>query len=74
MNPELEIVSRRLFINGFIYIYSREKNGIKYWDCKKLRNGECNARAITKWNGRELVVIKGLDPNDHAHPADREEA
>lgn len=74
MNSEPEIISRRLFINGFIYIYSREKNGNKYWDCKILRSKECTARAITKWNGGELVIIKGLDPKDHAHPANREEA
>ena len=49
---------RRLFCNGYIYILSKERNGTKYWNCKKLKNKQCKCR-FTRMNGDEIVVIKG---------------
>lgn len=44
---------------------------MQYWDCIKLRQQECRARAITSGEGEYVVMVK--DP-DHDHAPDREVA
>ena len=52
---------------------SREGNGCKYWDCKKVRGKECKARAITKTLDGLVTVTKGPNESKHTHPPYQEE-
>ena len=58
-------------------MYSRFKfSGCRvYWDCLKLRNKECTARAITVTSSDGLLtVVQGPDISRHQHAPNREEA
>lgn len=75
MNSGPEIVGgKRLFLEGFVYVRSKADGHRTYWDCNKVRNKECKARAITVFVGENVVVEKGPDVSQHAHPPNREEA
>ena len=74
MANESEIVNAVLmFLMGFIYVRSRVEGNRTYWDCKKVRNNECKARAITNLMGGKVSIVKGPDVSKHAHPSNREE-
>lgn len=47
-----------------------------YWDCRKVRAGECKAKAITSEPNSEGEVVIYKDPglSGHDHPPNREEA
>lgn len=64
---------RRLDIGGYLYIKSFDRNGSTYWDCHKVREKVCKARAITS-NADEngLIVVKGPEQSPHSHPPNRE--
>lgn len=75
MPPRVKIISeRRIEINGFLYVRSREVAGTSYWDCKKVRDKICKARAVTKVIDGAVSVIKGPEVSKHTHPPSREEA
>lgn len=69
------INERRIEIDGFLYVRSREGEHSKtYWDCKRVRDGECKARAITKVIDGVVSVLKGPEISKHIHAPSREEA
>lgn len=62
----VEMISeRRLAIDGFLHIKSRDRNGKTYWNCKKVRDKECKDRTISKVMGGNIEILKG--PNVSAH-------
>jgi hypothetical protein len=70
------LVNGLLHFEGFIYIRSQKSKGRVYWDCRKVRSGECKGRAITTEpnEDQEVVVLKGPKESPHTHPPNREEA
>lgn len=71
---EIKVISeRRIAIDGFLYSRSRQAGGKTYWDCKKLRDRECKARAVTRLIDGVVTVEKGPDQSRHSHPPSREE-
>lgn len=73
---KVTLVNRQLHLDGFIYTRSRVQKGRTYWDCRKLRAGECNGRAITSEPNSEGEVVIFKDPGleGHEHAPNREEA
>lgn len=71
------IVDKKLLYEGFIYLRSRVRGRKTYWDCNRLRCGECCARAVTTLQGEEVLVLKvsSREGNDypHSHPPNQEE-
>lgn len=67
---------KKLILGGFVYLRSYCKNGSCYWDCNRLRQGECTARAITTDThpGDPVIVTRGPTQSPHQHPPNREEA
>ena len=65
-----------MYLVGYIYLQSRVTKGRVYWDCKKLRGGECTARAVTSdpTAGEPVEVYKGVPELDHSHPPNQEES
>lgn len=47
VNMDAKVVDKKLLLEGFIYLKSKSQKNKTYWDCKRLRAGECKARAIT---------------------------
>lgn len=75
-NYRARILSRtRLDIDGYLYVRSYERKESTYWDCKKLRDGECKARAVTTKNPLGGVVVsKGWRESPHRHAPSRDVA
>lgn len=69
-----KIVDKKLLLDGYIYLKSKTHKGKTYWDCKRVRQRECTARAITMQVREEVVVLKGPRLSPHQHPPNREEA
>lgn len=66
------IIGSKLLNAGYIYHRSRRgNNSMQYWDCTKLRQKECRARAITSGEDENVVMVK---ESDHDHAPDREVA
>ncbi len=65
-----KIVGSKLSIGGFIYLHCRQCGIRTYWDCQKVRDGECTARAITAAAAAEegIVVIRGPVESSHTQP------
>lgn len=67
----------KLIIDGYVYIKSKNEKRLQrtYWDCNRLRNKECSARAITSLAnlGEHPVVFKGPVESKHSHPSNLEE-
>lgn len=64
---------KRLDIDGFMYVFSFDRKASTYWDCSKVRNKECKARAVTSVNHmNQLVVVKGPNESEHSHPPNRD--
>lgn len=75
MNSEPEIVADvRLFLNGYVYVRSKKVGNTTHWDCNRVRNGTCKARAHTVFVDGKLVVTQGPDVSKHSHVPNREEA
>lgn len=73
MDAEL-LSESRLDIGGFLYYRSTQRNGKTYWDCKRVRDKQCAARAVTSINSlNDLMVEKGPENSRHRHPPNREE-
>ena len=71
---EVDVIStRRIAIDGYLYVYSREVSGTTYWDCKKVRDKVCKARACTKIIDGTVTVMKGPETSRHAHPPNHDE-
>ncbi len=70
-----EIVGSKLIIDGFIYPCCRQCGIRTYWDCQKVKVGECTARAITAAAATEegIVVIRGPAESSHTHPPSQEQ-
>ena len=70
-----EIKDKKFYIDGYTYVRSREAKGRIYWDCRKVRSGECSARAVTNnpKPGEEVVVYKGPAESMHNDVPNREE-
>lgn len=80
-----KIIGKKLLYEGFIYLRSKKRGAKTYWDCNRLRRGQCSARAITTMRGDEVIVrvtsSNKLDPDDpdeffsvHQHPPSHEES
>lgn len=69
------IIDKKLCLDGYVYLRSRRAKGKTYWDCRRVRSGECNARAITNdpLPEEELTVLRGPAESQHSHPPNREE-
>ena len=69
------ILDNKMYLGGYIYLRSRVAKGRVYWDCRKLRGGECKARAVTSdpTDGEPVEVYKGVPELDHSHPPNQEE-
>lgn len=74
MNENPEIVGvNRLLVEGFVYVKSRSDGNRTYWDCYKVRRGECKGRATTvSTGGSNFVITKGPRQSQHTHPPNRE--
>lgn len=72
------ISETRLVINGFLYFRSKEDEASNkiYWDCRRVRDNECKARAITSFSkpGSDFTILKGPRESLHEHLANPEEA
>ena len=70
-----KILDKKLCLEGYVYLRSRRAKGKTYWDCRRVRGGECNARAITndRLPGEELTVLRGPADSQHSHPPNQEE-
>ncbi len=57
-----KIVGSKLIIDRFIYLRCHQCGICTYWDCQKVRAGECTARAITAAAATDegIAVIRGL--------------
>ncbi len=68
-----KIVGSKLIIDGFIHLRCRQRGIRTYWDCQKVKAGECTARAITAATATEegIVAIRGPVESSHilTHPA-----
>lgn len=74
-NEQPEIVGKKLLLGGFIYVRSKQStNGNFYWDCQKVRRGECKARAITRTSAAGLIIVKGPEESKHEHPPNQDMA
>lgn len=62
------LVGGKLHIDGFMYLRSgAPKKGRVYWECRKLRSGECTARATTSVpTDRGEVIVYRQSPHTHA--------
>ena len=69
------IEDKKLLLDGFVYVRSRESNGRMYWDCRLVRSRQCGARAITSIPrvSAPIVVYKGPDVSTHSHAPNQEE-
>ena len=70
-----EIKDKKLLVDGYIYVQSRQGNGKIYWDCRRVRSRECRARAITNEPapGQVIVLLKGPQESKHSHLPNREQ-
>src|SRR6266576_5746658 len=70
-----EINGKKLFLNGYIYLRSRSRNGRVYWDCQKVRQKECKGRVVTNdpQEGEPVIVHKGPAESPHQHAPNQEE-
>ncbi len=70
-----KIVDSNLIIIEFVYLHCRQCGIGTYWDCQKVRAGECTARAITAAATTEkgIVVIRGPIESSHTHPPSQEQ-
>ena len=68
------IVGKKLLSAGFVYLRSKIENGKIYWECQKLRHGECRVRVITidTLNG-EIIFHKRAKDEDHTHFPNQEQ-
>lgn len=77
MANEIKIINaRRVAVNGFLYVWSRDgSNGKQHWDCKRVRNKECSARMVTQKINGVLTIKKGGKETDHqpSHAPDNDE-
>ena len=67
--------NRRIAINGFLYVWSRDgMNGKQHWDRKKVRAKTRKARTITQLVNGTLTLKKGGNIEDHeSHTPDQKE-
>ena len=70
-----EIQGKKLLLEGFVYLRSRVTEAKIYWDCSRVRSGQCSARAITNNPAVpvNVVVFKGPDASKHSHAPNQEE-
>lgn len=75
-STRVTLVNGQLHLDGFIYIRSRSGKSRVYWDCRKVRSGECKGRAVTTepTEDEEVIVLRGPKDSPHTHPPNREEA
>ena len=64
-------------IDGYFYRKNREEKRLSraYWECNRLKTGECKARAITSLPNlaEQPIVYKGPEESKHTHPPNLEE-
>lgn len=73
-NPQAKVYGSKLILDGFVYHQSRKPaKGRCYWDCNRLRRGECTARAITAEQSDPSAVVIVYKQSEHEHPPDQEE-
>ncbi|KAJ8681367.1 hypothetical protein QAD02_017154 [Eretmocerus hayati] len=72
----VQIAGNLLIIDGHVYYESKSSNRRAYWECRRIRKGECQARAITTeiLPGVEanVIVIKNPGLEGHSHSPDQE--
>lgn len=73
-NHRVRLISeRRLDIDGYLYTRSFVRKNSTYWDCLKLRDKECSARAVTILNpAGDIVIQKGPRQSPHQHGPSRD--
>jgi len=65
----------KLHLEAFVYLRSGPPKKTRvYWACRKLRSGECKAKAITliTTDCDEVIVYKGRQESRHTHALNRE--
>ena len=68
VRPLIFFQCRRIAINGFLYVWSRDgANGKQHLDCKRVRGKECKARAVTQRVNDALTLKKGGKISDHLY-------
>ncbi|KAJ8665095.1 hypothetical protein QAD02_006757 [Eretmocerus hayati] len=76
----VKLIGKRLYIDGFLYVKNHKAdNGKIHWECRRVRQGTCHARAVTSDPAldKNIVVFRGLEESSHSHApslADYEEA
>ena len=65
-------IGNKLHVEGYIYVKCRTRKGRTYWDCRRVRRGECRARAITD-DPLDRTKITLIKRTEHQHPPDRDE-
>lgn len=74
-HPATRISDHRLAIAGYLYTRALVRNGSTYWNCLKLRDKQCSARAVTTTGpDNQIVVTKGPVQSAHRHPPNPEAA
>jgi len=66
---------KKLIIDGFVYVKSRERGTRMYWDRQKVRPGECTAQAVTSLIKRPLdsiTVLSGPTTSRLSHPPNQD--
>lgn len=73
-HPAEKLSERRLHVGGYMYIKSFERKGSTYWDCIRVRDKTCRARAVTSLDHQDNILVdKGPAQSAHQHPPNPEE-
>jgi len=69
-----ETVDNKLLIDGYTYYKARAEKGKIYWACRRGKEKESSAPAITleRLVDGNIEVIKGPSELKHSHPPNRE--
>lgn len=70
-----KIIGKKLLVDGYVYLRSSVTEEKIYWDCNRVRNGHCTARAITNnpTLPTDVIVLKGPSESKHTHAPNQEE-
>ena len=72
----VKIIDNKLHMDGCVFLKSKTRNGRIYWDCRKVRGGECRARAVTAEAlspEGEVIFYKRPKIEEHTHVGNEEE-
>ncbi|KAJ8665041.1 hypothetical protein QAD02_006703 [Eretmocerus hayati] len=68
-----QLIGKRLFVNGHVYMSYHKEQGRTYWECTRCRNRpefeKCNARAVTiRSSNGDPIIVRGPNESKHNHP------